>query len=101
MFRLAFTIFSIDSLLEVLRAEDLQATTEAFLYCMGAIKFISGNAKLINEMVSKGTVEILLQLMKQINEINENDARFSSSGHLLVQVRVKLLFQPDKIWDQS
>uniref|UniRef100_A0A670HYJ0 Armadillo repeat containing 2 n=3 Tax=Podarcis muralis TaxID=64176 RepID=A0A670HYJ0_PODMU len=80
----------LDSLLEVLRAEDLQATTEAFLYCMGAIKFISGNAKLINEMVSKGTVEILLQLMKQINEINENDARFSSSGHLLVQLTATL-----------
>ncbi|XP_062980883.1 armadillo repeat-containing protein 2 [Elgaria multicarinata webbii] len=79
-----------DSLLEILRTEDLQANTEAFLYCMGAIKFISGNVKLINEMVSKGTVEILLQLMKQINEINENDARFSSSGHLLVQLTATL-----------
>ncbi|XP_061479538.1 armadillo repeat-containing protein 2 isoform X2 [Rhineura floridana] len=80
----------LDSLLEILRVEDLQANTEAFLYCMGAMKFISGNARLINEMVNKGTVEILLQLMKEINEINDNDARFSSSGHLLVPLTATL-----------
>lgn len=70
----------------------MQANSEAFLYCMGAIKFISGNASLITEMVNKGTVEILVQLMRQINEIDENDAQFSSLGHLLVQVSIKLLF---------
>ncbi|XP_053153295.1 armadillo repeat-containing protein 2 isoform X2 [Hemicordylus capensis] len=80
----------LDSLLGVLKAEDLQANTEAFLYCMGAVKFISGNTSHLHEMVSKGTVEILVQLMKQINEINENDARFSSSGHLLVQLTATL-----------
>ncbi|XP_066469356.1 armadillo repeat-containing protein 2 [Tiliqua scincoides] len=80
----------LDSLLEILRVEDLQANSEAFLYCMGAIKFISGNANLINEMVNKGTVEILVQLMKLINEINENDAQFSSVGHLLVQLTATL-----------
>uniref|UniRef100_A0A8D0GH59 Armadillo repeat containing 2 n=1 Tax=Sphenodon punctatus TaxID=8508 RepID=A0A8D0GH59_SPHPU len=80
----------LDSLLEVLRVEDLQINNEAFLYCMGAIKFISGNAGLLNEMVSKGAVEMLLQLMKQINKINENDTRFSSLGHLLVQLTATL-----------
>ncbi|XP_060609122.2 armadillo repeat-containing protein 2 isoform X2 [Anolis sagrei] len=79
-----------DSLLEILRTEDLGTNTEAFLYCMGAIKFISGNARLLNEMVSKGSVEILLKLMKQINEIDENDPRFSSSGHILVQLTATL-----------
>ncbi|KAJ7341820.1 hypothetical protein JRQ81_007092 [Phrynocephalus forsythii] len=80
----------LDSLLEILRVEDLQANTEAFLYCMGAIKFISGNTRLIHEMVNKGSVEILLKLMKQINEINEGDLRFSSTGHLLVQLTATL-----------
>ncbi|XP_060609118.2 armadillo repeat-containing protein 2 isoform X1 [Anolis sagrei] len=80
----------LDSLLEILRTEDLGTNTEAFLYCMGAIKFISGNARLLNEMVSKGSVEILLKLMKQINEIDENDPRFSSSGHILVQLTATL-----------
>lgn len=83
---------AIDCLLEVLRTEDLQANTEAFIYCIGALKFISGNTNLIHEMVSKGMVEILLQFMKQINLIDENEAQFCSSGHLLVQVRINLLF---------
>ncbi|XP_077158671.1 armadillo repeat-containing protein 2 isoform X2 [Paroedura picta] len=80
----------LDSLLEVLRAEDMQTNTEAFIYCIGALKFISGNTSLIHEMVNKGTVEILLQFTKQINLINENEAQFCSSGHLLVQLTATL-----------
>ncbi|NWW94232.1 ARMC2 protein, partial [Rhynochetos jubatus] len=75
----------LDCLLEVLRTEDLLKNNEALLYCMGSIKFMSGNAVLLNEMVNKGAIEILLQLMKQINNIKENDTHFSNLGHLLVQ----------------
>ncbi|NXC69524.1 ARMC2 protein, partial [Anhinga anhinga] len=80
----------LDCLLEVLRTEDLQKNNEALLYCMGAIKFMSGNAVLLNEMVNKGAVEMLLQLMKQINNIKENDTYFSNLGHLLVQLTATL-----------
>ncbi|XP_053918274.1 armadillo repeat-containing protein 2 isoform X3 [Cuculus canorus] len=80
----------LDCLLEVLRTEDLHKNNAALLYCMGAIKFLSGNAVLLNEMVSKGGVEKLLQLMKQINNIKENDTYFSNSGHLLVQLTATL-----------
>uniref|UniRef100_A0ACB8GCF8 Armadillo repeat-containing protein 2 n=1 Tax=Sphaerodactylus townsendi TaxID=933632 RepID=A0ACB8GCF8_9SAUR len=80
----------LDSLLDILRSEDLQANTEAFIYCIGALKFISGNTSLIHEMLNKGTVEILVQFITQINEINDNDARFCSSGHLLVQLTATL-----------
>ncbi|XP_010121420.1 PREDICTED: armadillo repeat-containing protein 2, partial [Chlamydotis macqueenii] len=80
----------LDCLLEVLRTEDLQKNNEAFLYCMGAIKFMSGNAVLLNEMVNKGAIEMLLQLMKQINNIKENDTYFSNLGHLLVQLTATL-----------
>ncbi|XP_009948209.1 PREDICTED: armadillo repeat-containing protein 2, partial [Leptosomus discolor] len=80
----------LDYLLEVLRTEDLEKNSEALLYCMGAIKFMSGNAVLLNEMVDKGAVEMLLQLMKQINNIKENDVYFSSLGHLLVQLTATL-----------
>ncbi|XP_074043403.1 armadillo repeat-containing protein 2 isoform X2 [Macrotis lagotis] len=76
----------LDSLLEVLRVEDLQMNNEAFLYCMGAIKFISGNPRFLNEMISKGAVEILLHLMKQINENMRKSGACSNSGHLLVQM---------------
>ncbi|XP_032039882.1 armadillo repeat-containing protein 2 isoform X2 [Aythya fuligula] len=80
----------LDCLLEVLTTDDLQKNSEALLYCMGAIKFMSGNAVLLNEMVSKGAVEMLLQLMKQINDIKESDAYFSNLGHLLVQLTATL-----------
>ncbi|NXI52207.1 ARMC2 protein, partial [Chloroceryle aenea] len=80
----------LDCLLEVLRTEDLQKNSEAFLFCMGAIKFMSGNVVLLNEMVNKGAVEMLLQLLKQINNIKENDTNFSSLGHLLVQLAATL-----------
>uniref|UniRef100_A0A8C6JNF0 Uncharacterized protein n=1 Tax=Melopsittacus undulatus TaxID=13146 RepID=A0A8C6JNF0_MELUD len=80
----------LDCLLEVLRTEDLQKNNEALLYCMGALKFMSGNAVLLNEMVKKGAVEMFLQLMKQINNIKENDRYFSNLGHLLVQLTATL-----------
>ncbi|NXP46946.1 ARMC2 protein, partial [Heliornis fulica] len=79
-----------DCLLEVLRTEDLKKTSEALLYCMGAVKFMSGNAILLNEMVNKGAVEMLLQLLKQINSIKENDTYFSNLGHLLIQLAATL-----------
>ncbi|NWS43890.1 ARMC2 protein, partial [Probosciger aterrimus] len=80
----------LDCLLEVLRTEDLQKNNEALLYCMGAIKFLSGNAVFLNEMVNKGAVEVLLQLTKQINNIKENATYFSNLGHLLVQLTATL-----------
>ncbi|XP_010002653.1 PREDICTED: armadillo repeat-containing protein 2 [Chaetura pelagica] len=79
-----------DCLLEVLRTEDLLKNNEALLYCMRAIKFMSGNAVLLKEMVNKGAIETLLQLMKQINNIKENDTYFFSLGHLLVQLTATL-----------
>ncbi|XP_021565201.1 armadillo repeat-containing protein 2, partial [Carlito syrichta] len=81
----------LESLLEVLRSEDLQRNTEAFLYCMGAIKFISGNPGFFDEMISRGAVEILVNLIKQINENTKKCGTcLPNSGHLLVQVTATL-----------
>ncbi|XP_030784047.1 armadillo repeat-containing protein 2 isoform X2 [Rhinopithecus roxellana] len=80
-----------ESLLEVLRSEDLQTNMEAFLYCMGSIKFISGNPGFLNEMISKDAVEILINLINQINENTEKCGTcLPNSGHLLVQVTATL-----------
>lgn len=69
----------------------LQTNTEAFLYCMGTIKFISGNPGFLNEMISKGAVEILMNLITQINEnTKECGTCLPNSGHLLVQVSIFL-----------
>ncbi|NXG61678.1 ARMC2 protein, partial [Hemiprocne comata] len=80
----------LDCLLEVLRTEDLLQDNEALLYCMRTIKFMSGNAVLLEEMVNKGAIETLLQIMKQINNIKENDTHFCNLGHLLVQLTATL-----------
>lgn len=58
---------------------------------MGTIKFISGNPRFLNEMISKGAVEILMNLIKQINEnTKECSTCLPNSGHLLVQVSILL-----------
>ncbi|XP_053566593.1 armadillo repeat-containing protein 2 [Bombina bombina] len=78
-------------LLEVLQNEDVRANSEAFLYCMAAIKFLSGNTALLNDLLKKQAVEILVALMKQI--ITYNAAPGTSSpniGHLLVQLTATL-----------
>uniref|UniRef100_A0A8C9UV68 Armadillo repeat containing 2 n=1 Tax=Spermophilus dauricus TaxID=99837 RepID=A0A8C9UV68_SPEDA len=79
------------NLLNVLRSEDLQTNSEAFLYCMGTIKFISGNPRFLNEMISKGAVEILTNLVKQIKENTKKcETCLPNSGHLLVQATATL-----------
>ncbi|XP_060046637.1 armadillo repeat-containing protein 2 isoform X2 [Erinaceus europaeus] len=81
----------LESLLEVLRSEDLQTNTEAFLYCMGTIKFTSSNPGFLSEMLSKGVMEILIQLIKQISENTKKcGACLPNSDHLLVQITATL-----------
>ncbi|NXO71262.1 ARMC2 protein, partial [Phainopepla nitens] len=80
----------LDYLLQVLCNEDLQTNNEALVYCVAAIKFMSEKEGLLNKMVSKGAVEMFLELMKQINNIKEHDTYFSKLGHLLVQLAAAL-----------
>ncbi|KAL2792409.1 armadillo repeat-containing protein 2 isoform a [Daubentonia madagascariensis] len=81
----------LESLLEVLRSEDLKTNSEAFLYCMGTIKFISGNPGFLNEIINKGAVDILMNLIRQINENTKKCSTCSPNlGHLLVQVTATL-----------
>ncbi|XP_005377906.1 PREDICTED: armadillo repeat-containing protein 2 [Chinchilla lanigera] len=81
----------LESLLEVLRSEDLQTNMEAFLYCVGTIKFLSGNPRFLNEMISKGALEILAHLIRQMNEnIKKYGTCLPNSGHLLVQITATL-----------
>ncbi|XP_023578095.1 armadillo repeat-containing protein 2 isoform X2 [Octodon degus] len=81
----------LESLLEVLRSEDLQTNVEAFLYCVGTIKFISGNPRFLNEMISKGAVGILAHLIRRVNEPSKTwGACLPNSGHLLVQITATL-----------
>eukprot|EP00062_Callorhinchus_milii_P008396 gi/632951049/ref/XP_007891081.1/ PREDICTED: armadillo repeat-containing protein 2 [Callorhinchus milii] len=81
----------LDCLLDVFSGPDPLGNIDALLYCMGTIKFLSGNMALLKNLLNKGLVETLVQLTKQINDANkESDTYFSSSGHLLVQVTATL-----------
>uniref|UniRef100_A0A8C9KQ57 Armadillo repeat containing 2 n=1 Tax=Serinus canaria TaxID=9135 RepID=A0A8C9KQ57_SERCA len=80
----------LDYLLQVLWNEDLQTNHEALVYCMAAIKVMSEKEALRFKMVSKGAIEMFLELMKQINNIKEHDTYFSKLGHLLVQLTATL-----------
>lgn len=75
----------------MLRGEDLQSNTEAFLYCMGALKFISGSPAFLPEMIGKGAVEILTKLIRQTSEdTKKRGACLPNAGNLLVQVSAVL-----------
>ncbi|XP_078502984.1 armadillo repeat-containing protein 2 isoform X2 [Lissotriton helveticus] len=81
----------LDSMLEVLKVEDLQANSEAVLYCMAAIKFLSGNTPLLHDLSGKGALELLVQLMNQINSSSKESHTVASNlGHLLVQLTATL-----------
>ncbi|XP_063007051.1 armadillo repeat-containing protein 2 isoform X2 [Melospiza melodia melodia] len=80
----------LDYLLQVLWNEDLQTNHEALIYCMAALKVMSEKEALRLKMVSKGAIEMFLELMKQINNIKEHDTYFSKLGLLLVQLTATL-----------
>uniref|UniRef100_A0A8C3M8M9 Armadillo repeat containing 2 n=1 Tax=Geospiza parvula TaxID=87175 RepID=A0A8C3M8M9_GEOPR len=80
----------LDYLLQVLWNEDLQTNHEALIYCMAALKVMSEKEALRSKMVSKGAIEMFLELMKQINNIKEHDTYFSKLGLLLVQLTATL-----------
>ncbi|XP_029112833.1 armadillo repeat-containing protein 2 [Scleropages formosus] len=89
----------IDSLLSLLRLEDVWSAGEALLYCMGSLKFLSGNPSLLRELQDKGAVPALLALTRRLNEATEEGQRsgqgrshdtFSTSGHILLQLTAAL-----------
>ncbi|XP_043543025.1 armadillo repeat-containing protein 2 isoform X1 [Chiloscyllium plagiosum] len=81
----------LDCLMEVFSFTDPIGNIDAFLYCMGTIKFLSGNIILLKDLLNKGLVETLVRLMKEINDVNRtSDTYLCSSGHLLVQVTATL-----------
>ncbi|XP_072264839.1 armadillo repeat-containing protein 2 isoform X2 [Pyxicephalus adspersus] len=77
-------------LLEVLENEDARANSEAFLYCLGTIKFLSWNTAFLSDLLRKQAVEILIELMKQIIHFNTSPEMTSDLSHLVVQLTATL-----------
>ncbi|KAJ8270619.1 hypothetical protein GJAV_G00117210 [Gymnothorax javanicus] len=81
----------IDSLLAVLCSEDVLSTAEAALYCVGTLKFLSGNRALLGALVAAGCVPDLLQLAGRLAcDVPPGHAQFTVSGHILVQLTATL-----------
>ncbi|KAJ8009596.1 hypothetical protein DPEC_G00090520 [Dallia pectoralis] len=81
----------IDSLLNVLRFEDVLLSGEAVLYCVGTLKFLSGNSVLLRLLLAKDCVGLATVLMQKLHPLAQPDhTQFSIAGHILVQLTATL-----------
>ncbi|XP_023692167.1 armadillo repeat-containing protein 2 isoform X1 [Paramormyrops kingsleyae] len=79
------------SLLVLLRHGDVCSDGEALLYCVGALKFLSGDAGLRRQLQAAGSVPTLLLLVRQLNDLHGQGGGFQVIwGHILLQLTATL-----------
>lgn len=76
-----------DSLLNVLYSEDVSVSGEALLYCVGALKFLSGNATILGLLLDKNCMGVAQKLLQALCAVDDTNVK--TAGHILVQVRLK------------
>ncbi|KAM9354975.1 armadillo repeat-containing protein 2 [Pholidichthys leucotaenia] len=74
----------LDSLLDVLSSEDVSGSGEALLYCVGTLKFLSGNPTILRLMLDKNCIGVSQKLIKQL--YTAEGTNFTIAGHILVQL---------------
>ena len=62
---LFFVIFT-ELLLETMNGVDILGTHEALIYCVGSLKFLTGNATIAKQLVQKHCIEKLSTLLDSI-----------------------------------
>ncbi|CAL1534975.1 unnamed protein product [Lymnaea stagnalis] len=78
-------------LLETIRNADPNQSCEALIYCVGAVKFLTGNPDILKRLAKLDCVKTLASLMHSINKINkENGKPGDQFGHILVQLTAAL-----------
>ncbi|XP_056620116.1 armadillo repeat-containing protein 2 isoform X2 [Triplophysa dalaica] len=90
----------LDSLLSLLKSEDVWSKSEAVLYCVGSLKLLSGNSALASLLLGKDFIGILLLLSKRLRHcIPQTSSNVTNhraegqnviAGHILVQVTAAL-----------
>ncbi|KAK0147644.1 Armadillo repeat-containing protein 2 [Merluccius polli] len=81
----------LDAMLRVLSSEDVAWSGEALLYCVGALKFLSGNDALLRLLLANGCVGVAQQLLQKLHPLSESGhALFTTAGHILVQLTATL-----------
>ncbi|XP_067674681.1 armadillo repeat-containing protein 2-like isoform X1 [Haliotis asinina] len=77
----------LDLLIETIRTTDHVASCEALIYCVGAIKFLTGNPTILRRLAKKECIETLAGLLHNIEKTNRDNGRVSDQfGHILVQL---------------
>lgn len=72
-------------LLAILITEDVSASGEALLYCVGALKFLSGNSAILTLLLDNNCMSVAQKLIRRL--CDTEDAHSTMAGHILVQVR--------------
>ncbi|XP_076844212.1 LOW QUALITY PROTEIN: armadillo repeat-containing protein 2 [Brachyhypopomus gauderio] len=80
----------IDSLLSVLRCEDVSSSVEPVLYMVGSLKLLSGNSDLCALLLSKDVIRVLLQLSHTLTASSVSNAQRVLTGHIQVQLTAAL-----------
>ncbi|XP_046877170.1 armadillo repeat-containing protein 2 [Hypomesus transpacificus] len=81
----------IDSLLCVLHSEDVSVSAEALLYCVGTLKFLSGNSSLVRLLLVKDCMGVASQLIKKLHPVSQPcHSQLTMAGHILVQLTATL-----------
>ncbi|KAF7649712.1 hypothetical protein LDENG_00137300 [Lucifuga dentata] len=76
----------IDSLLAMLSGED--ASGEVLLYCVGTLKFLSGNSSLLRLLLDKNCIGASQQLIQRLH--TQEDTHLTTAAHILVQLTATL-----------
>ncbi|XP_037304543.2 armadillo repeat-containing protein 2 isoform X2 [Pungitius pungitius] len=76
----------IDSFLGILNNEDVSTSGEALLYCVGTLKFLSGNGAILRLLLEKNCVGVAQKLIQRLRTA----ADITIAGHILVQLTATL-----------
>ncbi|XP_004568862.2 armadillo repeat-containing protein 2 [Maylandia zebra] len=74
----------IDSLLRMLSNEHVSASGEAILYCVGTLKFLSGNTEILRILLDKNFICVAQKLIQKLCIVEETNLPIA--GHILVQL---------------
>ncbi|CAN9507836.1 unnamed protein product [Ophioblennius macclurei] len=78
----------IDLLLDVLSREEVSSSGEALLYCVGALKFLSGNSVILGLLVEKHCFAVTQKFLRRL--CAAEDSLLTIAGHILVQLTATL-----------
>ena len=67
-------------MLETIRNADPVASCEALIYCVGAIKFLTGNADILKRLAKLDCIKTLALLLHSINKVVSPTKSFVKKG---------------------